>query len=92
MITGACILRFFEDSGLTFGICGSELAGIVAVRGTERIEGVLGGRGFWYFLNVVHDDLPSLTRAGYRSVAECVFQGFVDRHGIAVIFASDSDI
>lgn len=52
----------------------------------------MGGGCFWDFLDVVHDDLPSLTRTGYcRGTARTLWR-FVDRHAIAVIFASDGNI
>ena len=53
----------------------------------------MGGGRFRDFLNVIHDDLPSLTRAGdYRVKVGRALRTFVDRHGIAVIFTSDSNI
>jgi hypothetical protein len=51
-----------------------------------------GGR-FWDFLDVIHDDLPSLTGAGdCRVMVRRALRRFVKRHGIAVIFASDGNI
>ena len=44
-------------------------------------------------MDVIHDDVPSFTGAGYRRVmVGRAFGRFVDGDGITVIFASDSNI
>jgi len=44
-------------------------------------------------LNIIHDDLPSLTRAWhYRVMVGRALWRFVDGHEIAVNFASDGNI